>query len=101
MALPALSGINGATGLARIGARTGVEQPAAPGFGDLLTKGLREVSQLEFAADAATESLATGGGAKVHDVMVANTQSSLAVDLLVQVRNRAVEAYQEIMRMQV
>jgi flagellar hook-basal body complex protein FliE len=33
--------------------------------------------------------------------MIASTQATLSVDLLVQVRNRAVEAYQEIMRMQV
>lgn len=98
MAVPAIPGIGGATG---VGAQVGVERPAAPGFGDMLTKGLREVSNLEFQADAVTESLATGGGAKVHDVMIANTKSSVAVDLLVQVRNRAVEAYQEIMRMQV
>ena len=46
-----------------------------------------------------TQSMATGGPAQIADLMVATTKSQLAVDLLVQTRNRAVEAYQEIMRM--
>lgn len=74
---------------------------AAPGFGDALQRGLSEVSSLEASADKVTQSMATGGGAQIHDLMAATTKASLGVDLLVQVRNRAVEAYQEIMRLQV
>ena len=73
---------------------------AAAGFGDAMKQGLEQVSGLEQQADAVTKSLATGGPATVHDLMVANTKASIGVDLLVQTRNRAVEAYQEIMRMQ-
>lgn len=74
--------------------------PAA-GFGDALMRGLEGVSGLERQADAVTQSLATGGSAQIHDLMTATAKASLGVDLLVQVRNRAVEAYQEIMRLQV
>lgn len=76
-------------------------RPAAPGFAEALRDGLQGVSRLEHAADAATQSVATGGPAQVHELMVATTKASLGVDLLTQVRNRALEAYQEIMRLPV
>ncbi len=74
--------------------------PAA-GFGDSLQRGLQSVSQLERAADDAALSFATDGPTAVHEVMTATTKSQLATETLVAVRNRAVEAYQEIMRLQV
>ena len=89
-------GAAGATPLAAA-ARPEAKPPA--GFGEALSKGLKEVSGLEQQADDVTQSMATGGGAQIADLMVATTKSQLAVDLLVQTRNRAVEAYQEIMRM--
>ena len=72
----------------------------APGFTEALADGIQQVSQLEHHADALIQDVATGGPTKVHEVMIANSQSALAVDLLVQVRDRGLEAYQEIMRMQ-
>ena len=74
--------------------------PAGPGFADALTTGLEQVSGLEHRADALIEDVATGGDTQIHEVMVATTESALAVDMLVQVRDRALEAYHEIMRMQ-
>src|SRR5688500_11733319 len=77
-------------------------QAAAPGgFGDALKQGLEQVSSLEQKSDQLSQSMASGGPTSIHELMVANTKASLGVDLLVQTRNRAVEAYQEIMRMQV
>lgn len=73
----------------------------APGFSDALANGIQQVSDLENTADAMIQDLATGGPTKIHEVMIANAQSSLAVDMLVQVRDRGLEAYQEIMRMQI
>ncbi len=73
---------------------------AAPGFGELLANSLHDVSALEHQADAMAVDIATGGPTKVHDMMIATTESALAVDLLVGVRDRALEAYSEIMRMQ-
>ena len=78
---------------------TGGGQP--PGFGEALGKGLEQVSALEHRADALVEDVATGGDTKIHEVMAATSQAGLAVDLLVQVRDRALEAYHEVMRLQV
>lgn len=79
---------------------TGTAGTPAPGFTDALANGMQQVSNLEHQADALIQDVATGGPTKIHEVMVANAQSSLAVDLLVQVRDQGIQAYQEIMRMQ-
>ena len=68
-------------------------------FGSMVDAGLRQVSSLEFAADGAVQDVATGGPTSIEDVMIATTQAQLGLDLLSRVRDRALEAYQEIMRM--
>ena len=68
-------------------------------FGQLVTDGLQQVSQLEFTADAAVQDLATGGPTRIEDVMLATSQAELGIQMLAKVRDRALEAYQEIMRM--
>ncbi len=75
--------------------------PGAPGFAEAVSGALDAVSAAEAQADAAVQDVAAGGETGVHDLMVAMTKASLSVELLAQARNRAVEAYQEIMRMQV
>lgn len=62
---------------------------------------LEAVAQLEAKADALGTQIATGQLSDVHDFMAAAAKASLGVQLTVAIRNRAVEAYQEIMRMQV
>lgn len=74
--------------------------PPAPGFGDMVQRGLEQVSGLEQRADAMTQSMATGGDVQIHELMVANTEAQLGIELLSQVRDKAVMAYQEIMRIQ-
>lgn len=97
MALPPISGV----GAAQPQVVRPVDRSAAAGFGEQLEQSLRSVSQLEHRADATASAFAAGEPVPVHEVMVATTESRLAVDALVAVRNRAVEAYQEIMRLQV
>lgn len=70
-------------------------------FGQAVARGIEQVSNAEKAADAVALDVATGGPSGIHDLQAATAKASLSVDLLVQVRNRAVEAYQEIMRIQV
>jgi flagellar hook-basal body complex protein FliE len=77
--------------------------PAADGgdFGTAIAKGIEQVSDAQKVADRTAMDVATGGPSGIHDLQAATARASLSVDLLVQVRNRAVEAYQEIMRIQV
>jgi len=62
---------------------------------------LKKVNDLTGAADNAAQGVATGQLTDIHQFTAAAAKAQLGVELTVAVRNRAVEAYQEIMRMQV
>jgi flagellar hook-basal body complex protein FliE len=64
-------------------------------------EGLAQVQQLTANADATATGVATGQVDDIQTFTTAAAKASLGVDLTVALRNRAVEAYQEIMRMQV
>lgn len=76
------------------------ETPAA-GFGDVLKDALKEVSNAQNVSDQKTNQLVTGEVKDVHEVMIASQKASLSLQMTMQVRNKVVEAYQEVMRMQV
>lgn len=99
MTIPPISGVPASVPAAA--PVSGAAPPAGKGFGEAISNLLQDVSQAEFNADALATDVALGGETSVHELMVATTKASLSVDLLVQVRNRALEAYQEIMRMQI
>jgi len=79
------------------GATTGTAgtQPSA------FAQSLKQVGDLTTNADQLAEGVATGQLTDVHQFTAAAAKAQLGVELTVAVRNRAVEAYQEIMRMQV
>jgi len=74
---------------------------SAEGFTSVLGDVVRQVNDLQIQADKAVERLATGESKGLHEVMIAMEKSSISFQFLTQVRNKAVEAYHEIMRMQV
>ena len=74
---------------------------SGPGFADRIQGALEGVSRAEHDADLKVQDVAAGGDTPIHELLVSNTKAQLSVELLVQTRNKAVEAYQEIMRMQV
>ena len=76
-------------------------KPSALDFGQVLHSKLQEVNQLQLEANELTKEFLAGGNIELHDVMLAAEQSSLALQLTVQIRNKIVEAYQEIARMQI
>lgn len=78
--------------------------PADPGqktFGETLKDAVQSVNQLQQTADKKMEDLATGKAKSIPDVMIAAEKADIALKLMVQVRNKVIEAYQEIMKMQV
>lgn len=70
------------------------------GFGKVLLDALTEVNNLQIEADEAIQSVALGQEADLHRAIIAMEKANLALGLTVQVRNKVIEAYQEIMRMQ-
>ncbi len=78
--------------------------PAAPtggGFGEMLSKGIQSVTAAQDTASTLAGQVATGQLTDIHEFTTAAAKASLGVSLTSTLRNRAVEAYQEIMRMQV
>jgi len=97
MSIPPIAGVTGITAPSQAAAATAPAQ----GFGSSIADALQAVSDAERVADANAADVATGGDTSIQELMVSMTKAQLSVDLLVQVRNKAIEAYQEVMRMQV
>jgi flagellar hook-basal body complex protein FliE len=70
-------------------------------FLDHLKSGIAEVNEMQKKADTMSMDLAAGKSENLHETMLATTQAELTFNLMVQLRNRALEAYQEVMRMSV
>jgi flagellar hook-basal body complex protein FliE len=70
-------------------------------FGQAIFKALEQVDERIRRADDLTKQFAAGEPVELHDVMISVQEANLALATLVQVRNKAVEAYQEVMRMQI
>lgn len=80
---------------------TGKATKAVGGFKEMLSDALSKVNTDLLGAEKLTQDFALGKDVELHQVMAATEQASLALQLTIQVRNKVVEAYQELMRMQV
>jgi len=70
-------------------------------FGDILSSTLKSVNSLQVNGDNAIKQLQTGDAKHLHDVMIAVEEADISLRMLVQMRNKALTAYEEIMRMQI
>ena len=93
-------GIGAVSGVA--GATTGT--PAAQnadGFAAVLASSFDQLASTQKTADTLATQAATGDLKDVHDYMIASTEAALATEMVVTIKNKAVEAFNEIMRMPV
>lgn len=74
---------------------------ATTAFSAYLKNAIQDVNGLQKASDTLNQGLAAGQVQDIHQVMIASQKAGVAIDMAMQVRNKAVEAYQEIMRMQI
>ncbi len=70
-------------------------------FGDVLATMVERTNQLQQQADKAVEQLHAGGEQSLHEAMLSMEKADISLRYMVQVRNKALDAYQEVMRMQV
>lgn len=70
-------------------------------FGDYLKDALDKVNDLQVQSEEYKKLSATGELDNLHDVSIAAEKAGIALDLLLSVRNKIVEAYKEIMRIQI
>lgn len=77
------------------------EKSQKPSFEEYLKNSLRDVNELQIESDRQTTLLATGQAENVHDVTIAGSKAKISLDLTMAVRSKVIDAYKEIMRMQV
>jgi flagellar hook-basal body complex protein FliE len=99
-AISALGGPLAVTGPLGVTGSTGAGSTSGTDFAAQLSHGLESLQGMQDKADNLAVQAATGSLTDVHDYMIASTEAALATQLTVAVRNKAVEAFNEIMRMQ-
>ena len=72
-----------------------------PGFKDLLMKNIEQVNQLQQDAETAIEDLATGRRDDMDGVMIAKQKADVAFQMMLQVRNKLMDAYEEVKQIRV
>jgi flagellar hook-basal body complex protein FliE len=70
-------------------------------FSDMLASSITEVNSLQGEADVAIQKLSSGQGANIHETMLAVEKADIAFRTMNQVRLKVIDAYKEIMRMQI
>ncbi|HDH56979.1 MAG TPA: flagellar hook-basal body complex protein FliE [Bacteroidetes bacterium] len=72
-----------------------------PSFSETLEKFVQDVNALQKDADEATQRLISGEAKNIHEVMLAMEEANTSFQLMMEMRNKILEAYREVMRMQV
>ncbi len=73
---------------------------SGPSFADTLEEALGEVSQLQAEAQDAIQAFLRGDPVEIHDVMAATEEAGIALEMLIEVRNKVMEAYRTVINMQ-
>lgn len=93
-----ISGINSLSSALSGGIKSPVQEQAALPFQSLFEDAVSQVRESQQASSQEIAALATGETDDVHNLMIASAKSTVSVMLLVQMRNQALEAYNELMR---
>ncbi len=84
-------------GLVQAGDRS---TPGVGGFSKIVQRFIDETNTTQLQSDQSVERLATGQSDSVHETMLALTKADLSLRVFMEVRNKVIDAYQEVMRMQ-
>jgi flagellar hook-basal body complex protein FliE len=76
-------------------------QPSSDSFGSVLGKLVSDVNTKQNAATAAIDGLQSGQPVPLHHAVIAMEEANVSFQLMVEVRNKLLDSYQELMRMQV
>ncbi len=98
-----ITGIESGIGIGKAFPSSGSAHGVAPaeGAGKFFSELVNKVNDLQTQSDKSIQSLASGESKNLHEVMIAMEKASISFQFMSQVRNKAIEAYQEVMRMQV
>lgn len=79
----------------------GVERTGSKTFGDFLQDSIGKVNEMQKTADVAMQKLASGESKDLHETLLAVERAEIAFKAMNQVRSKVIDAYKEIMRMQI
>jgi flagellar hook-basal body complex protein FliE len=88
------------TGTGALSISGGQGESSGGGFGNVLKNAINQVSNLQGSADQQVNTLLEGGNADMSNVMISVEKADVAFQLMMQVRNKVVSAYQDIEKMQ-
>jgi flagellar hook-basal body complex protein FliE len=100
-----LGGLGGAGGIRGVGDTGGIQVPAGaggsgPSFGDTLKHFVNDVSAQQDAAGELRDKFVRGEGVELHQVMAAGEEAGIALELMIELRNKVTEAYRTLVSMQ-
>ena len=96
-----ISNINNLSAISQGINKTNADKGIKTDFSAMLNDALDKVNSLQQESTAATESFINGETDNIHSVMLAGSKANLALQMTIQVRNKVMDAYNEIMNMQV
>jgi flagellar hook-basal body complex protein FliE len=99
--IPSLSGVRLSPELQKAFGSTAAPKTESPSFGEMLKEKINEVDETQKAADVAIQDVATGKSRNLHEAVLAMEMADTSLRMAVTVRNKVIDAYQEIMRMPV
>lgn len=101
MDVASLSGLSHVTFLPPLLNQVGEKATNVMQFSDLVSQGIASVNEQLSESQVDLQTLATGDVQSLHQIMIRMEESRLSFQLMVQVRNRLLESYQEVMKMQI
>ncbi len=82
-------------------ATSGAKKDDPSNFGSILKDSIKEISDLQGKADKAIARVELDDSGSIHEAMIALEKADISFRVMLQVRNKIIDAYQEVMRMQV
>ncbi|WP_211340537.1 flagellar hook-basal body complex protein FliE [Mesobacillus subterraneus] len=86
---------------AKVSTPTPTPYEAQKSFSSVLKKSIENLNEAQLQSDVMTNKLARGENVDLHQVMITSQKASITLQATLEVRNKVIEAYQEMMRMQV
>lgn len=77
-----------------------IEENTGKSFSDVISNAINKVNESQINADNKIEAMIKGEDVSMHEVMLSMQESQLSMQMLIEVRNKVVEAYQEINKIQ-
>lgn len=97
--MPATRGVKLSPDLEKAVAKASTQPAEKDTFGDMLMQKIEQVDQAQKQADQAVTEFSTGRGRNLHEAVLAMEMAETSLRFMVTVRNKALEAYQDIMKM--